>query len=273
VYLLIKKMNILDKIIAQKHLEVAARKAEISTKMLEKSPFFDRKTHSMSFFLKNSPTGIIAEIKRKSPSKGIINDKIVVADLAKNYVAAGASVLSILTDELFFGGTMDDLKSARPMVENPILRKDFIIDEYQILEAKAIGADAILLLANVHNPLKIRELARFARSLELEILLELHDEDELSAICPEVNCVGVNNRNLKNFEVSLEHSFRLGALISDDFLRVAESGLTSAAEILSLREVGFRGFLMGEFFMKNERPDLVLRDLVAEMFPEAPLRA
>lgn len=258
--------TILEKIITQKRLEVARQKELVPTRLLEKSARFELPTASLRHHLtRPESAGIIAEIKRQSPSKGIINGSVDVKKLAVGYLEAGASALSILTDGPFFGGSIDDILAARPLVDCPILRKEFIVDEYQIIEAKSIGADAILLLANVLDPLKIRQFAALARSLGMEILLEIHDETELESICPEVSCVGVNNRNLKDFSVSLDHSFRLGELIPAAFLKVSESGLRDARTILSLREAGFRGFLIGEFFMKHAAPEAVCRQLIDDL--------
>lgn len=247
-------MNILEKIIARKSKEVAARKSDVPEHELEKGRYFSRQTLSLrKRLLDDKHTGIIAEYKRRSPSKGIINDRDSVEAVTMAYTAYGASGISILTDLEFFGGSLDDLISAR---DNgiPLLRKDFMIDEYQITEAKAYGADVILLIAACLSPLRVKQLAQKAKGLGLEVLLELHDESELDHICELVDLVGVNNRNLKTFEVDLEHSTRLAEKIGSDFVKVAESGINDVNNIRYLKAHGFQGFLIGEYFMKQKSP-------------------
>lgn len=247
-------MNILEKIIARKSKEVAARKSDVPEHELEKGRYFSRQTLSLrKRLLDDKHTGIIAEYKRRSPSKGIINDRDSVEAVTMAYTAYGASGISILTDLEFFGGSLDDLISAR---DNgiPLLRKDFMIDEYQITEAKAYGADVILLIAACLSPLRVKQLAQKAKELGLEVLLELHDESELDHICELVDLVGVNNRNLKTFEVDLEHSTRLAEKIGSDFVKVAESGINDVNNIRYLKAHGFQGFLIGEYFMKQKSP-------------------
>ena len=247
-------MNILDTIIAQKKIEVAERQKAISMDDLQKTEFFVRPTFSMKqFLLDNSKTGIIAEFKRKSPSKGIINAEADVVEVTKAYALHGASAISVLTDEIFFGGSADDLKKAR-VNHIPIIRKDFIISEYQVMESKAMGADVILLIAACLTPLEVRQLAAFARLIGLEVLLELHDESELDHICEKTEIIGINNRNLKTFEVNIEHSLEMAARISSDKVKVAESGISSIKNILLFRQHGFHGFLIGENFMKEKDP-------------------
>ena len=247
-------MNILEKIIAQKSKEVAVRKNDVPEQELEKGRYFSRQTLSLrKRLLDDKYTGIIAEYKRRSPSKGIINDRDSVEAVTMAYTAYGASGISILTDLEFFGGSLDDLISAR---DNgiPLLRKDFMIDEYQITEAKAYGADVILLIAACLSPLRVKQLAQKAKGLGLEVLLELHDESELDHVCELVDLVGVNNRNLKTFEVDLEHSTRLAEKIGSDFVKVAESGINDVNNIRYLKAHGFQGFLIGEYFMKQKSP-------------------
>jgi indole-3-glycerol phosphate synthase len=247
-------MNILEKIIALKSKEVAARKSDVPEHELEKGRYFSRQTLSLrKRLLDDKYTGIIAEYKRRSPSKGIINDRDSVEAVTMAYTAFGASGISILTDLEFFGGSLDDLISAR---DNgiPLLRKDFMIDEYQITEAKAYGADVILLIAACLSPLRVKQLAQKAKGLGLEVLLELHDESELDHVCELVDLVGVNNRNLKTFEVDLEHSTRLAEKIGSDFVKVAESGINDVNNIRYLKAHGFQGFLIGEYFMKQKSP-------------------
>jgi len=259
-------MNILDKIIAQKKIEVAIAKEKNPIKNLEQSEFFNRVPFSFKqHLLDNTKVGIIAEFKRKSPSKGIINATADVQQTTLGYANAGASTLSILTDREFFGGTIDDVTAARKVNNIPILRKEFIIDEYQIVEAKAIGADVILLLANVLTPAQIKQFAKFAKSLGLEILLEIRDKEELPAINEYVDAVGVNNRNLKDFNVNLSQSFDLAPLIPNEFVKVSESGIGEAKTIHELKSAGYRGFLMGETFMKQAQPELACTKFINEV--------
>jgi indole-3-glycerol phosphate synthase len=247
-------MNILETVIAHKRKEVKQRKQEVMIVELERGRFFNRQTMSLKqALLDESRTGIIAEYKRKSPSKGIINNRNSVEAVTRAYSSYGASGISILTDHEFFGGSLDDLMAARDN-RVPLLRKDFTIDEYQILEAKAYGADVILLIAACLTPDEVKTFSAVAKDLGLEVLLELHDEKELDHICDGVALVGVNNRNLKTFEVDLEHSVRLAKQIDDTFIKVAESGINNVANIHYLKEHGFKGFLIGEYFMKQENP-------------------
>jgi indole-3-glycerol phosphate synthase len=255
-------MNILEKIIEQKRKEVEQRRADADVKSLEKERFFTRQTYSLKQFISDPvKTGIIAEYKRKSPSKGIINDRDSVESVTRMYAGYGASGISVLTDYNFFGGSLDDLIAARDN-DVPLLRKDFMIDEYQIVEAKAFGADVILLIAACLSPKEVKDLALVAKRLELEVLLELHDESELDHICGEVDLVGVNNRNLKNFEVDLEHSIRMAEKIGDGFIKIAESGINDVNNIRYLKQHGFKGFLIGEYFMKQENPGRAFKEFI-----------
>jgi indole-3-glycerol phosphate synthase len=247
-------MNILDKIIEHKRVEVAQRREAVPVATLERSPSYARPILSLKQFLTDpSRTGVIAEFKRKSPSKGVINDRVDVVTVTKGYAAAGASCLSVLTDSAFFGGSSDDLQRAR-VNEIPILRKDFIIDEYQIAEARAIGADVILLIAACLTPGEVQRLAEFARSLELEVLLEIHNEEELQHICDATEIVGVNNRDLKTFTVDIQRSIELSKRIPKGKILIAESGISKIETILHMKDAGFTGFLIGENFMKEKDP-------------------
>jgi indole-3-glycerol phosphate synthase len=250
-------MNILDEIIAHKRGEVAERKSLYPTKLLEKSIYFQSPTVSLRKYIQRPDlSGVIAEIKRKSPSKGILNRNVSIERTSIGYMQAGASALSILTDTKFFGGSNDDLTTARKFNFCPILRKDFTIDEYQIIEAKSIGADAILLIAAALEPKTAEELATFAHSLGLEVLLEVHDEEELKRVSDvDADLVGVNNRSLKTFEVSIDVSKRLAPLIPGEKVKVSESGLSKPEVIAELKDAGYEGFLIGETFMKHGRPE------------------
>ena len=258
-------MTILEKIIAAKKLEVERARQSCPTRMLERSSFFSTASKSLSdALLTTEQMGIIAEIKRKSPSKGVFKEEIDVVELSVGYRKAGASALSILTDQNFFGGSNDDLRLARQHNEDcPVLRKDFVVSEYQVIEAKSIGADAVLLLANVLTAKDIKKFADLARSLTMEVLLEVHNGEELdSCFCDAVRLVGVNNRNLKDFTVDLENSFKMASLIPDSLVKVAESGLGDSTTIVALREAGYRGFLIGETFMKHDNPAQACAELV-----------
>lgn len=258
-------MNILDKIIAHKQIEVANAKEKIPVDELMRSEFFNRPTFSLKqFLLDETKTGIIAEFKRRSPSKGIINDTADVAEVTAGYTLHGASCLSVLTDEHFFGGAASDLKKAR--INNiPILRKDFMIDEYQVIEARAMGADVILLIAACLTPARVKELASFAKHLQMEVLLEIHTEEELQHICAETEIVGVNNRDLKTFTVDISRSVELSKKIPADKIKIAESGISDVETICILRRAGFKGFLIGENFMKQPDPTIAFASFVQQL--------
>ncbi len=258
-------MNILDKIIEHKRLEVERNKKNFPLGQLQQSRFYHRDTFSLkAFLLDESKTGIIAEFKRRSPSKGLINGKADVWDVTKTYTDHGASCLSVLTDEEFFGGSAADLQKAR-LNEVPILRKDFIIDEYQVTEAKAMGADVILLIAACLEPARIKELASFAKDLKLEVLLEIHGKEELGHICDETEIIGINNRDLKTFAVDINRSIELAGKIPAGKIRVAESGIDDIETIKKFKEAGFKGFLMGEKFMRSEDPGKAFKQFVEKL--------
>jgi len=261
----LRSMTILDKIIEYKRKEVAERKERVSVQELEQQPFYQRPVLSLQqFLLDETRTGIIAEFKRKSPSKGIINDKADVVAVTSAYAQNGASGLSVLTDEHFFGGSTADLIKAR-INQVPILRKDFMVDEYQMVEARAMGADVILLIAACLTPAEVKRLAAFATSLQLEVLLELHAEEELEHICDETKLVGINNRNLKTFEVNIERSLKMAERIPADKIKIAESGISSVTNIRLFKEHGFRGFLIGENFMKEAQPGEAFHKFIAQL--------
>lgn len=253
-------MTILDKIVSHKMGEVEQRKELFPVKLLEKSIYYSTPAVSLKkYLLREDKSGIIAEFKRHSPSKGDINPFAKVEQVTIGYMQAGASALSVLTDSKFFKGKSEDLKQARKFNFCPILRKDFIIDPYQIFEARSIGADVILLIAECLDAKQIKVLAGLAKSLGLEVLMEIHSEEQLSKLCPEIDVVGVNNRNLKDFSVSVQTSIDLFDKIPADFVRISESGISDPNAIVSLRQVGFDGFLIGENFMKTPDPALACR--------------
>lgn len=260
-------MNILDKIVARKKEEVASAKAKTSLKELELFPAFSRATYSLKTFLTDpNKSGIIAEFKRKSPSKGVINDKVTVEEVTTGYAQAGASALSVLTDHDFFMGHEDDLIAARKINEIPILRKDFMVDEYQIIEAKAIGADIVLLIAACLTPDELLNFAKLAKSLGLSTLLEVHNREELDkSLNAYIDVVGVNNRNLKDFTVSIETSLALSEIIPSEFLKVSESAISNPETIKILKKAGFNGFLIGENFMRTANPGLAMAEFVKQI--------
>lgn len=248
-------MNILDKIVKDKRKENDLRKSLIPIRQLEHSVLFELETTSLADKLKHSKSGIIAEHKRRSPSKSVINQSLNVQDVASGYESAGACGMSVLTDGKYFGGALDDLILARASCNLPLLRKEFIIDPYQIIEAKAYGADVILLIAAILTRAEIKVFSELAKSLSLDVLLEVHNEDELNkSIMPSIDMLGVNNRNLKTFEVSLEISKVLSEQIPNDFVKVSESGISSIEAIKELQPYGYKGFLIGENFMKTDNP-------------------
>ena len=256
-------MTILEQITNYKRKEVAARKGIVPHTRLEQFPYFKPSCRSLSESLKNSNSGIIAEHKRKSPSKSVINDAVLLNDVVLGYEKAGAAGISVLTDTKFFGGSLDDLCLARKSVDLPILRKEFIVDAYQIIEAKAFGADVILLIAACLEREAVKELSQLAQSLGLEVLLEVHNEKELERnIFPSIDIIGVNNRNLKTFDVNIETSISLTSMIPDSYVKITESGLNTTQEIQLLKESGYQGFLMGERFLKTENPGDALAQFI-----------
>ncbi len=259
-------MNILDKIVAHKKNEVAQAKQKTNIQQLENTAFFKRNTFSLTNTIqKTNSTGIIAEFKKKSPSKGIINDAFSSIEIVPQYEQAGVAGSSILTDTAFFGGCNDDLIAVREQVHIPLLRKEFMIDEYQFVEAKSIGADVILLIASILTPLQVKQFTDLAQSLHLEVLLELHDETELNHVYHKVDMVGINNRNLKTFEVDIEQSIRMASELGNDFVKVAESGISSTDTLRYFKQNGFQGFLIGENFMKTAQPGLACRNFIQSL--------
>ncbi len=260
-------MNILDQIVLRKKEEVALAKQQVSVKALETHVNFNRQPFVFKdFLLDEKRTGIISEFKRRSPSKGLINGTADVAEVTKAYNLAGAAAISVLTDTDFFGGKAEDLFQARAVNNIPILRKDFMIDEYQILEAKTWGADVILLIASILSPQQVADFGKLAQSLGLSVLLEVHNLEELEqTICPFVNAIGVNNRNLGDFTVNIETSFDLVDHIPNEFLKISESAIDNPEVIKQLKAVGYHGFLIGENFMKTANPGQAIQEFVAQL--------
>jgi indole-3-glycerol phosphate synthase len=260
-------MNILDKILETKRAEVAAAKQDRPfDDILAEAQSIARPVISFSGALTASPTGIIAEFKRRSPSKGFINGGASPERVVAGYAAAGAAAVSVLTDRDYFAGSLDDLRAARRVAPDvPLLRKDFMVDEYQICEARTCGADAVLLIAAALTPAECARLAAFAASLGLEVLLELHSESELGHICEGVTVVGINNRDLGSFVTDTAVSERLAERLPAGVVRISESGISSPETVRSLRRKGFRGFLMGENFMKQADPAAALSNFLKDM--------
>lgn len=257
-------MTILDDIVEHKKNQVAKAKELYPVKLFEESEHFDAPCISFTNYLKRTDkVGIIAEIKRRSPSKGVFHESLSVEDLSIGYMQAGATGLSILTDKKFFGGVNEDLRTARRFNYCPLLRKDFIVDEYQIVEAKAIGADAILLIAAILSPEEIAKFAQQAHRLGLQVLLEVHTREEIaSSPLAAVDMVGINNRDLKTFTVSLETSLSLAQHLPADCITVSESGISSPEAIVQLKQAGFNGFLIGESFMSTPDPAATCKKLI-----------
>jgi len=259
-------MTILDKIVTYKKQEVAESKNRLPIELLRDGTYYDREVSSLKQrILSTDQIHIIAEFKRQSPSAGIINDKSLVAEVIKGYEDCKASACSVLTDHPSFGGSLNDLEIARISCNLPLLRKDFMIDEYQFTEAKANGADLVLLIASILSVDQCKEFAHIAKSLGLEVLLEIHKEEELNHINEHVDFVGVNNRDLGTFKVSIDHSKRLAPLIPSDKIKISESGLSSPQSCLELYKHGFQAFLIGGHFMANSNPPAALRKFSASL--------
>lgn len=265
-----KQKDILEEIVANKRIEVEAAKGSLPIeelcRMVEKKIEAEGlKQRSMRDALRNSKSGIISEFKRKSPSKGWIHEDAKVTDVVPKYAANGASAISILTDTNYFGGNQDFIRMVRGEINTPILRKDFIVDEYQLYEAKMIGADAVLLIAADLTKSECHTLLRKAHELGLEVLLEIHDEAELEYVTPEVDMLGVNNRHLGTFHTDVQQSYTIANLLPKEFTLVSESGISKAATVKELREAGFRGFLIGETFMKEADPGEALKNFIQQV--------
>jgi indole-3-glycerol phosphate synthase len=259
-------MGILEEIIAYKKKETEDRKKLYPLELLKKSVYYDSPCVSLKQYVtRTDKSGIIAEFKRKSPSKGVINPYAEVEKTSIGYMQAGASALSVLTDEHFFGGSSKDLITARKFNYCPVLRKDFIIDEYQIEESKSIGADAILLIAAVLTKEKISRLTGKAHELGMEVLLEFYHEEELEKFDSHVDLVGINNRNLQDFSVQFDHAIHLAKQLPEGTVKIAESGMQKPEDILLLRKAGFDGFLIGTLFMQEVAPERACRKFIHDM--------
>lgn len=258
--------NILDKIVANKRIEVEQQKKEVSIdQLLKQIANVDRKQGLFKQSLINSSTGIIAEFKRRSPSRGWIFENAKIKEVVPLYSNGGASAISVLTDTEFFGGTFADLTLASSLTQTPLLRKDFMVDEYQFYHAAAMGASAVLLIASSLTIQETKQFATKAKELGLDVLLEVHNEIELGHINEYVDVVGVNNRNLRTFVTDIQASFDLVDKIPDEFVKISESGISSPQTVIDLRQVGYRGFLMGENFMKTNNPGEALANFIQEL--------
>jgi len=260
-------MDILPTIIDAKLREVAERRSLYPVKLLEKSIYFSTPPLSLKkYLLRGDKSGIIAEIKRKSPSKGILNSSISIEQISIGYMQAGASAISILTDQEFFGGSNADLTEARRYNFCPILRKEFILDEYQVLESKSIGADAVLLIVSIISRKQLMSLSALARSLGMEVLVEIHNQEELQLVKDlDFELMGVNNRDLHSFKTHLETSMELSGDIPERFIKVSESGIRRPEDIQILKEYGYAGFLIGELFMRHSRPEEYCKSFIERL--------
>ena len=248
-------MKILDKIVEDKKIEINKLLSNSSISKLENSHLFSRKCISLKESIKNNNSGIICEFKRRSPSNQNINYISSLSDVVSGYEEAGAAGLSILTNKEYFDGDTQDIIDIRDISNLPILRKEFIISEYQVIEAKSIGSDAILLIASILSEEEIMGYSSLAKSIGLEVLLEIHSEDELYKISgDDIDIVGVNNRNLDTLEIDLNNSIELYGKVPSKFVKISESGISEVESILKLKEVGYNGFLIGEKFMKTNNP-------------------
>jgi len=260
-------MNILDTIKAQKLQEIAQLKSKFSYSFLEEQPLFNTATHSLKKVIESSVSGgIIAEFKRKSPAKGTINLDADVVQITQGYANATASGLSVLTDSEFFGARKDDFELARKNNSIPMLRKDFMVDEYQIIQSKAMGADVILLIAKLLTQKQLLSYTNLAHELGMEVFLETQNEAEiLDNLELPFDVIGINNRNLNSFEVSVENSIQLAQLLPKSSIKIAESGIQSVETIQLLQANGFHGFLIGEYFMKDKNPALKCKNLIQNL--------
>jgi indole-3-glycerol phosphate synthase len=263
-------MDFLQKIASEKHREVEAQKSRVPVSLLEKSEFFTRQPSSLYKALRKADScGIIAEFKRRSPSAGMINNHSKPQEVCPGYIMAGASAVSVLTDFSYFGGRNTDLSSVREVVDCPVLRKDFVIDEYQLIEARSIGADAVLLIAELHTAAGLERLFRFAVSLGLEALIEVHERTSFSKIPADAPIVGINSRNLSSLDVNCDYASQLASLLPPDVIKVAESGIKSVTDYRRLRHSGFNAFLIGGYFMRADNPAGRCSEFVSDLKEES----
>ena len=256
-------MNILGEIVKNKKNELITQKLNCTIEELEQSKYFKIKCESLKNSIISSKSGIICEFKRRSPSKDIINNHSKLEDIVIGYEKAGASGISILTNDKYFDGSTNDIKKASKIISTPILRKEFIVDKYQIIESKSIGADAILLIASVLSQKEIHDFSSVAKKIGLEVLLEVHSKEELeTSINDNIDIIGVNNRDLNNFNVDIKNSLNIIDQIPSGFVKISESGINSPDSIVELKKAGFDGFLIGEYFMKSDSPTELANEFI-----------
>ncbi len=259
-------MSILEKIVKAKRADVEKLKISKPITSLEKSKFFEVKTISLENSLTDKDGyGVIAEFKRQSPSRGIINPAALVEDVCKAYFNSGASAVSVLTNNEFFGGSSEDLISARKICFGPILRKEFIIDEYQVIESKSLGADAILLIVDILTVSELRKLSELAASLNMDVLFEIHDNSGITKLPGEAKLIGINSRNLGNFRIDMDILKKTITKLPESGIKIAESGIHSAEILTELRRLGFNGFLVGELFMRETDPGKACYEFISKI--------
>lgn len=264
-------MTILEQIVLQKRKEVAESKALYPIKLLERSTYFQATPVSLKkYILREDLFGIIAEFKRRSPSKGMINEFARPEQICLGYMQAGASALSVLTDTTFFGGSKNDLTVARKNNYCPILRKDFIVDEYQVVESRSIGADAILLIVDILTDAEMKGLFSLARSLHMEVMFEVHDKRGVARLPSDAQVVGVNSRNLQDFSVDTGHAISMVEQLPKAAVKVAESGIDTPAIYHTLRKAGYCGFLIGEHFMREASPEKACEQFITGLKKQEP---
>ena len=259
--------TILDFIVANRRAEVLKQQLEITLPEIQSKIDLSVKHNSLFKQLQQlGASGIIAEFKRRSPSKGVINDQAEPENVTKGYACAGASGLSVLTEGKYFGGSTSDFAAARhanPVT--PLLRKDFMVDEYQLYESRLLNADVILLIASVLEKDEISRFTAIAHELGMEVLLELHDESEISKIDKDIDLVGINNRNLRDFKVDINRSLKMLDRLSEKSVKISESGISDPETVDFMRKRGFQGFLMGEIFMKSQNPEAACQDFISKL--------
>jgi indole-3-glycerol phosphate synthase len=257
-------MDYLQKIIENKREELEEIKRRMPLELL-KQPKYNNCHYSLKKALLSNQPAIIAEIKRRSPSKGVFRTNIEPPKLAKIYEKSGTAAISVLTDNHYFGGSLEDIQTVKQMVNIPVLRKDFIIDPYQVYETKYIGADAVLFITSCFNRSKLKEFFALAREIGLEVMIEVENTADIETIEGlEIDIIGVNNRNLHSFKETIETSFLLYSHLPESAVKVSESGLSDAEQIVSLYRIGYRGFLIGETLMRSNNPGKTLHNLISK---------
>ena len=256
----------LQQIVKAKRRDVQQNKLDVPVARLERSGFFQTGTYSLESSLRRKDGyGIIAEFKRQSPSRGIINNTASVEDVCMRYINSGAAGVSVLTNNEFFGGSNEDLVKARRLLQGPVLRKEFIIDKYQIIESRSLGADVILLIVDILSAAELEGFSTLAASFGMEVLFEIHDEGGIKKLPQEARMIGVNSRNLGNFSIDMDILKRTIGRLPGDAVKIAESGIDSAETLISLKNEGFGGFLIGERFMRETDPGMSCNDFIEKL--------